>query len=319
MGVVRTEVYSKDIPLPNFTAEQLLAIAQHAVRRQALTITAVHPEAIECYYTTDGYSGDVIKVGIHPQHISIQSRPINEYYCNEEQSRRNTATLEQYIIDAATQLRLAERNLHPMHREKYGALLLSKTYKITPLLVYANVLVFLVMTLSGVSFLHPTAQGLYAWGGNHAPSVLGGQWWRLITYMFVHAGGMHILMNTFALLYIGMFLEPLMGRWRFLSAYLLTGIGAGLMSIAMHPFSVGVGASGAIFGMYGVFLALLTTSYIKKSLRRTMLRSILFFVTLNLLYGLQGNTDNAAHVGGLLSGIIVGFAMYPAIKKSNAV
>jgi rhomboid protease GluP len=126
---------------------------------------------------------------------------------------------------------------------------------------------------------------------------------------------MHLIMNTFALLYIGMFLEPLIGKYRFLAAYILTGICAGLMSITMHPASVGVGASGAIFGMYGVFLSLLTTNYIQKSLRKTMLRSILFFVLLNLLYGLEGNTDNAAHIGGLLSGIIIGLLYRRGVVK----
>ena len=130
---------------------------------------------------------------------------------------------------------------------------------------------------------------------------------------------MHLLMNTFALLYIGMFLEPLMGKVRFASAYLMTGIFAGLMSIAMHPASVGVGASGAIFGMYGVFLALLTTRHIKKTLRKTMLRSILFFVVLNLMYGLQGNTDNAAHIGGLLSGLLIGYAYFPGINQQHSI
>jgi rhomboid protease GluP len=153
------------------------------------------------------------------------------------------------------------------------------------------------------------------WGGNFRPAVAGGEWWRLITYMFLHGVAMHLLMNTFALLYIGMYLEPLMGRLRFASAYLLTGICAGLLSIVMHRFSVGVGASGAIFGMYGVFLSMLTTSHIQKTLRKTMLRSILFFVVLNLLYGLQGNTDNAAHIGGLLSGLAIGYAYYPGINK----
>lgn len=72
---------------------------------------------------------------------------------------------------------------------------------------------------------------------------------------------------------------------------------------------------GAVFGMYGVFLALLTTGYLKKTYRKTMLRSILFFVLLNLMYGLQGNIDNAAHIGGLISGFIIGRLYYPGLSK----
>ena len=205
-----------------------------------------------------------------------------------------------------------------MHREKYGALLISKTYVVTPVLVYANVLVFVAMVLAGLSPLQPTAKSLFEWGGNLAPAVVAGQWWRLFSYMFLHGGALHLIMNMFALLYIGMFLEPLMGRVRITGAYLLTGIFAGLLSIGIHTNSVGVGASGAIFGMYGVFLSMLTTNHIQKTQRKTMMRSILFFVVYNLLAGLQGNTDNAAHIGGLLSGIAIGFAYYPGIAKKSS-
>jgi rhomboid protease GluP len=124
-------------------------------------------------------------------------------------------------------------------------------------------------------------------------------------------------MNMFALAYIGMFLEPILGKFRFLTAYLLTGVCSGLMSIYIHSYTVGVGASGAIFGMYGVFLSTLTTSYIEKTARKTMLRSILFFVLYNLLAGAEGNVDNAAHIGGLISGIVVGYAFYPGVVKKH--
>ena len=135
--------------------------------------------------------------------------------------------------------------------------------------------------------------------------------------MFLHAGILHLLMNMFALAYIGMFLEPIMGRFRFISAYLLTGVCSGLMSLYMHSYTVGVGASGAIFGMYGVFLATLTTKYIEKTARKTQLRSIMLFVLYNLLAGTEGNVDNAAHIGGLISGIVVGYAFYPGLVKKH--
>ena len=217
------------------------------------------------------------------------------------------------IEAALVQIELADRNLHPMHREKYGALLISKTYKATPVIVYMNMLVYLSMVISGVHPLSPNAKDLYEWGGNFGPAVSGGEWWRLATYMFLHGGAMHLIMNTFALLYVGMHLEPLLGKFRFGAAYLLTGICAALLSMYMHGNTVSVGASGAIFGMFGVFLSILTTNHIQKTMRKTMLRSMLFFVVFNLMMGLQGNTDNAAHIGGLLSGFIIGFVYFPGI------
>lgn len=264
-------------------------------------------------------AGEIVTITAERKKAILHSRPANEHYYDATLVRQNAANFRRALAHVVAEEEKAERNLHPMHREKYGALLISKSYVVTPLLIYANTLVFVAMVLTGISPLQPTARSLFEWGGNLAPAVVTGQWWRLLTYIFLHGGALHLLMNTFALLYIGMFLEPLMGRIRFTGAYLLTGICAGLLSIAVHTDSVGVGASGAIFGMYGVFLSMLTTSHIQRTLRKTMLRSILFFVVYNLLAGLQGNTDNAAHIGGLLSGILIGYAYYPGISKKNGI
>ncbi|MBI3521265.1 MAG: rhomboid family intramembrane serine protease [Bacteroidetes bacterium] len=138
---------------------------------------------------------------------------------------------------------------------------------------------------------------------------------RLITNCFLHIGIIHLLMNMYALLYIGVLLEPLLGRTRFLSAYLLTGITASMASLWWHDLTISAGASGAIFGMYGVFLAMLTTNLIEKTARKALLTSIAVFVGYNLLFGLQGGIDNAAHIGGLLGGLLIGYAFIPSLKK----
>ena len=119
----------------------------------------------------------------------------------------------------------------------------------------------------------------------------------------------------YALFYIGALLEPHLGKVRFLAAYLITGVTASMTSVYWHELTVSAGASGAIFGMYGVFLAMLTTNLIESAERNTMLRSILIFVGYNLVYGMRGGIDNAAHVGGLLGGIILGYSFVPALKK----
>lgn len=262
---------------------------------------------------------EIITITLRPSGLSFSSRPANEYYLHYGQNSHNATLFKKALDQAIKEEAITTRNLHPKNREPYGALLISKTYLATPLLLYANVLVYIAMVLSGISPIEPTAKDLFFWGGNFRPAVLDGQAWRLFSYMFLHGGAMHLIMNSFGLLYIGMFLEPLIGKRRFALAYIITGIAAGLMSMSFHPHSVGVGASGAIFGMYGVFFALLTTSYLQKTQRTTMRRSLLLFVVYGLLAGMEGNTDNAAHLGGLLSGILVGYIFYAFMKQQRAI
>ena len=311
------EYYAEDISLSQIRPAHFLAAVQKAAVRLHWITVSLNDDTIICHTPGSGSSGGgIIKITVKGRKATLYSRLVNEYD-DETAIRKNAELFKEAIAHVIDEHHKADRNLHPMHREKYGALVPSRSYLATPLLVYSNVLVFIAMVLAGLSPLHPLAQSLLRWGGNYRPAVLAGEWWRLLTYMFVHGGAMHLFMNMFALLYIGMFLEPLMGKFRFASAYLLTGVCAGLMSITFHPSGVGVGASGAIFGMYGVFLSMLTTSHLQKTLRKTLLRSILFFIVFNLMTGLQGNTDNAAHIGGLLSGIITGYAYYPGIAKHS--
>ena len=123
----------------------------------------------------------------------------------------------------------------------------------------------------------------------------------MITNCFLHIGILHLAFKMYALIFIGVLLEPYLGKLRFAVAYLLTGVFASVASLYWHDHTVSAGASGAIFGMYGVFLAMLTTNLIPKSVRKGLLASIGLFVAYNLLYGLKGwGIDaNAAHIGGL--------------------
>jgi len=188
-------------------------------------------------------------------------------------------------------------------------------YFITPLLIDINIVIFILMVLSGVNAFQPDNLSLLAWGANFRPSTLDGEWWRLLTNIFLHVGIMHLLLNMYALVYIGLLLEPYLGKLRFAMAYLLTGVIASLTSLYWHDLTISAGASGAIFGMYGLFLALLTTNFIEKTTRKTLLTSIAIFVGYNLIYGLKGGIDNAAHIGGLVSGFIIGYLFYPGMKN----
>ncbi|RZJ81120.1 MAG: rhomboid family intramembrane serine protease [Chryseobacterium sp.] len=173
------------------------------------------------------------------------------------------------------------------------------------------------MIISGVDILVPENQDLIDWGANFRPITLAGEWWRLFTACFLHIGVLHLLLNMYALLYIGLLLEPYLGKTRFLAAYLLCGIMSSMASLWWNDMTISAGASGAIFGMYGVFIALLTTNLVNKAVKNSLMTSVGFFVVYNIIYGLKpgSNIDNAAHIGGLLSGLVIGYSFVPGMKQ----
>jgi rhomboid protease GluP len=121
--------------------------------------------------------------------------------------------------------------------------------------------------------------------------------------------------NMFGLYIIGLFLEPVLGKTKYLLIYLTTGIFASLNSIWWHAATISVGASGAIFGLYGFFLALLLLKVFPPQLSKAFLSFTLIFVGYNLLMGLMGGIDNAAHIGGLISGFLIGCMMSPQLRE----
>ena len=205
-------------------------------------------------------------------------------------------------------------------REAVALLIPRQGYAAVPLILDLNLLVFITMVIAGKGFVNFQADDLLAWGGNYRPQTAGeGEWWRLLTSIFLHAGIMHLLFNMVGLLFAGIFLESAIGTKRLASAYLLTGIAASLASIWWHPSTVSVGASGAIFGLFGVFLALLTTRYFPPVLKKSLSIGVVIFVGGNLLVGLAQGIDNAAHVGGLLSGLMIGYIYYPRLKLQKVI
>ncbi|MCH8531812.1 MAG: rhomboid family intramembrane serine protease [Saccharospirillum sp.] len=188
-------------------------------------------------------------------------------------------------------------------------------YWLTPLIIYLNTGIFLLVALMTQSILWFPARELIILGGNFGPLTVDGQWWRLLSSVFLHGGLLHLVFNAIVLANIGIFLEPLLGRRSFAVVYLTTGILASLTSLMFNFGVVSVGASGAIFGMYGFFVALLTTNLFKPEFRNTFLRNTLGFIVLNIAIGFFGPIDNAAHIGGLVSGFILGFVWLPAIRK----
>lgn len=191
----------------------------------------------------------------------------------------------------------------------------TKDVAVTPILISLNILVWIAMVATGVSPYAPDIEDVMNWGASNTDAVVGGEYWRLWTSNYLHYGFLHLGVNMLSLHNVGRLLERFIGKWRFGLLYTFTGIFASAVSIWWHPYSVGVGASGAILGIVGVLTALLTTNLIDKSVRWQMLRSIGFSILLMLIIGLNAGIDNAAHFGGLFSGAIGGYLIYPELKS----
>jgi membrane associated rhomboid family serine protease len=190
----------------------------------------------------------------------------------------------------------------------------SSSMAVTQAIFGINVAVFAAMSLAvGVTVL-----GSQAWlqlsvrlGANYGPYTLSGQWWRLLACVFIHGGLLHIAFNMWCLWNLGRLAESVYGHWTFAAVYLICGLSASLGSLIWHLSNPvpSVGASGAIFGIAG---ALISSFYLGEfSLPRAaisgMLRSVATFVAYNLFFGaVVAGIDNAAHVGGVLMGLLLG-------------
>ncbi len=196
---------------------------------------------------------------------------------------------------------------------------LIRLFPATSALIALNVLVFVVMVLRGVSPAEPTTAQLMRWGANFGPMTLAGQPWRLLSSCFVHAGFLHILFNMWCLWSLGMFVERFLGRATYVVAYLLAGLGGAVASVWWHPLAVGVGASGAIFGLAGIMVTLLRSGQLSlpaEYLKRHS-KSILAFIGYNLFFGfISPHIDNSAHLGGLATGLLLG-ALLPVAESEE--
>lgn len=190
-------------------------------------------------------------------------------------------------------------------------------YFVTPLLLLSNMLIFAFMIAMGVDFFEPTGKEIYEWGANFGPAISGGEWWRLLSAVFIHIGIIHLLSNMMALGFIGFVLEPILGKGKFLAAYLISGIAGSLFSIFNHPETISAGASGAIFGMYGVLLAVLTTKLGKGKVNEVALPIMSLYILYQLALGMKEGIDNAAHIGGLIAGIATGYAVYLSLRNTK--
>ncbi|MBZ5532546.1 MAG: rhomboid family intramembrane serine protease [Acidobacteriia bacterium] len=230
-------------------------------------------------------------------------------YCKDCRARQASAEPGQLPPD-----QFATFAARPQAASKYAWL------TATNLLIAVNVAVYLAMVVKGISPFEPTTEQMIQWGADFGPYTLGGQYWRLITSAFLHFGIFHLGMNMWCLWNLGQLAEKLLGKTAVAGVYFLTAVGSSLLSLSWHPLVVSAGASGAVFGIAGVLIPVLYFGKLNLSPEsvRALLGSVVKFTLLNLVFGLLSHIDNMGHLGGLITGLGVGFFFARSVSVPKA-
>lgn len=185
---------------------------------------------------------------------------------------------------------------------------------VTYSLIFICILVFTLMYVLGNGSTDNYT--LLVFGANVDTLTKNGDYYRLFTSMFLHIGILHLLCNMYSLYIIGKEVENVFGKVKYLIIYLLSGIAGSILSLAFNHNTICAGASGAIFGLLGALLYF--GYYYRTYLGATLTRSIIPVIVLNLIIGFTSSgIDNAAHIGGLVGGILIAMAVGVPDKSNN--
>ncbi|RRS30831.1 MAG: hypothetical protein P794_05465 [Epsilonproteobacteria bacterium (ex Lamellibrachia satsuma)] len=185
-----------------------------------------------------------------------------------------------------------------------------RKYKITYGLIVLNFIAYLFSSFLSGSIIDMELQPLVDMGALYGPlTVLKGEWWRLFSAMFLHGSMTHLLMNMFALYLIGRGVEAYFDSKSYFALYFFSGLIGGLASLYVHPLSVGVGASGAIFGLFGALAGFFLLHRNRlAAYSKAFMKDFAVIIVINFVMGFSIEAiDMSAHIGGLVIGFIGGF------------
>lgn len=248
------------------------------------------------------------------------------YVTKDNINVEQTRLLEQIDSDIAGNTQLPVESIQEDDVERYKKTLFSKLNKrnehikdvfsygnpqFTNTFILINIIMFFMLEINGGS---ANVENLIQSGAKYNPAIIDGEWWRIISSMFLHIGFLHLLMNMIALYYLGTAVERIYGSIRFFIIYFLAGIGGGLTSFAFNVH-VAAGASGALFGLFGALL-FFGVMY-KRLFLQTMGKDIIVILIINLAFGFMvPQIDMGAHIGGLISGFIAASILYVPYKRN---
>jgi rhomboid protease GluP len=238
------------------------------------------------------------------------------------QKHKSYETVQFLTTDAAVAADLVRR-LPATRNERFDALAENLLFRQTlsemnspvvavPVLIALNLLMFAITWLAGANLLGKHTEVLLRFGADQGILTLNGQWWRLFSSMFLHFGWWHIAANLYVLWASGPMIEKLFGSLYFSLLYVIAGLCGSIASALVHPFVVSAGASGAIFGLFGGLIAFMLNprTRLPPSVVKAQRNGALLFAGYSLFSGFTATgVDNAAHLGGLLGGLAIGFLL----------
>jgi rhomboid protease GluP len=190
-------------------------------------------------------------------------------------------------------------------------------YRVAPVtiaLIVANVAIYAFLAFKGgPSFKEHQGdtEFLIKWGAQYGPLIIEGEWWRLVTAIFLHGSFSHLAVNMLTLWFLGRQIEQI-GRVRYLIIYFLSGISGSVLSLLWDPAIAAVGASGAIFGLFGVLLS-------PRNLNRRNLGTLLILVVILVLPGAaEKQIDYMGHLGGIAAGVVLGLALSSSYEPKSS-
>jgi rhomboid protease GluP len=208
---------------------------------------------------------------------------------------------------------------------------IKRRFVITPILVFANAFIYILTIVDNSNYFVVDQDVLVKWGANFQPYTLNAELWRLLTSNFLHFTHVHLMSNMVILIFLGLLLEPVLGKSRFLLAYLLSAIASSTVGLIWNELLISAGASGAIFGLLGVSMALFANKLIENTSRRTFFIFIIVLMLLNIIVGIRDHVGNfaipgsvvmykidySAHISGFISGFLIGLAFVPSLKSKK--
>lgn len=298
------------------TGLRAAGIRKHLMKREVnvLNIYVTEHTPVDDYEHAIQHPYDTENGKAHIQTILMAKETANDaiYRMNEMlNSHFQTQAMEIYDPALTNELRQSAIQKTKRKQEEEKELFEYGKPFFTYLFIAVQVLMFLIVESSGGS---TNVETLIKYGAKYNPLILTGEWWRFFTPIFLHIGLLHLLMNTLALYYLGMAVEKIFGRFRFLWIYLFSGF-TGSVASFVFTNNLSAGASGAIFGCFGALLYMGVVN--PRLFFRTIGVNVIAVIIINLIFGFTvPGIDNAGHIGGLIGGFLAtGIVHFPGKRK----